>query len=42
MQGHQDYISKVAMETLMTAGNSLTGVCLVVNMSTIVVVSLLT
>ena len=42
MQGHQNYISKVAMETLMTAGNSLTDVCLVANMSRIVVVSLLT
>jgi len=38
MQGHQNYISKVATETLMTAGNSLTDVCLVVR---IVVVSLL-
>jgi len=39
MQGN---ISKVAMEALMTEGNSLTEVCLVVNMSTIAVLSLLT
>ena len=39
-QGYQNYISKVAMETLMTAGDSLTDVCLVVKMSRVVVVSL--
>jgi len=39
MKGHQNYTSKVAMETWMTVGNSLTDVCLVVR---IVVVSLLT
>jgi len=39
-QGHQNCISKVAMETLMTAGDSLTDVSLVVKMSRVVVVSL--
>jgi len=32
LKGHQNYTSKVAMETLVTEGNSLTDVCLVVKM----------